>query len=94
MPPVGALRQITNQVVVAVRPKYPGVDIRVTVVPEAVVAPDRVIIDVVIRERPKQRPDPAIEAVAVPPPPVCDVAAMPSGQRRSRGELPARSRVA
>ena len=70
-----ALRHIAGEIVIAVRREDPCIDVRVTVVPEAVVAPDRIVIDVVIGERPEQRPDPSISAVAVLPPSVRAVAA-------------------
>jgi hypothetical protein len=47
------LRHVTGEIVVAVMREDPGIDIRVTVVPEAVVAPDGIIINVVIGERPE-----------------------------------------
>src|SRR6202035_275153 len=45
--------------------------------------PHRIVIDVVIGKRPEQWSDPAISAVAVPPP-SGPAAAMPSGYGRTR----------
>src|ERR1700688_1247779 len=79
----------------AIRRKDRGIDVGITVVPEAdAITPDGVVVDIVNSEWPKQRPDPSISAVTVPPPPVPDVAAMPARQRCSRGDLPAHRRVA
>src|SRR3954462_9891799 len=90
-----ALRHIAGEIVIAVRREDPCIDVRVTVVPEAVVAPDRIVIDVVIGERPEQRPDPSISAAAVLPPSVRAVAAsMPACQCGSRGDLSARAGIA
>ena len=90
-----ALRHIASEIVITVRRKDPRIDVRVTVVPEGVVAPNRIIIDVVIGERPEQRPDPSISAVAVLPPSVRVVAAaVPARQCGSRGDLPARGGIA
>ena len=79
----------------AVRRKDRGIDVRITVVPEAdAVTPDGVVVDIVNGEWPKQRSDPSISAVAVSPPSVRDAAAMPARQRCSRDDLPASRRVA
>src|SRR5260370_42002063 len=79
----------------AVRRKARGIDARIAVVQEAdAVPPDGVVVDIVNGEWPKRRPAPSISAVAVPPPPVRDVAAMPARQRCSRDDLPAHRRVA
>jgi hypothetical protein len=87
--------RIPRKIILAVRCKDPGIDIAVAVVPEAdAVAPDRVVVDIEIGERPEQRPDSSISAIAVSPPPVRDAAAMPAGQRCSRDDLSARRRVA
>src|SRR6266403_11284 len=86
---------IGGEIIMAIRRKDRGIDVRITVVPEAdAVTPDGVVVDIVNGEWPKQRPDPSIAAVAVPPPPVRDAAAMPARQRCSRDDLPARRRVA
>src|SRR5712672_327418 len=86
---------IGGQSVMAVRRKDRGIDVRITVVPEAdAVTPDGVVGDIVNSEWPEQRPDPTISAVAVSPPPVRDAAAVPARQRRSRDDLPAPRRVA
>src|SRR5271154_2885705 len=78
----------------AVGRKDRGIDVRITVVPEAdAVTPDGVVVDIVDGEWPKQRPNPSISAVAVSPPPVRDVAAMPARQRCRRDDLPALRRV-
>src|SRR6202049_1014253 len=85
---------IGAEIILAVRRKDRGIDVRITEVPEAdAVTPDGVVVDIVNGEWPEQRPDPSISAVAVSPPPVRD-AAMPARQRRSRDDLPAHRRVA
>jgi hypothetical protein len=90
-----ARSRIGGEIIMAIRRKDRGIDVRITVVPEADgVTPDGVVVDIVDGEWPKQRPDPSISAVAVSPPPVRDVAAMPARQRCSRDDLPARRRVA
>src|SRR5260370_30844634 len=92
---VRARTRIGGEIIMAVRRKDRGIDVRITVVPEAgAVAPDGVVVDIVNGEWPKQRPDPSISAVAVLPPPIRDVAAMPAPQRCSRDELPAHRRAA
>src|ERR1700731_4361621 len=94
-PAVRARSGIGGEILRAVGRKDRGIDIRITVVPEAdAVTPDGVVVDIVNGEWPEQRPDPSISAVAVSPPPVRDVAAMPARQRRSRDDLPAHRRVA
>ncbi len=86
---------IGGKVVMPVRRKDRGIDVGITVVPEAdAVAPDGVVVDIVDGEWPKQRPDPSISAVAVAPPPVRGATAMPARQRCGRDDLPARRRVA
>src|SRR6266567_991143 len=85
-----ARSRIGGEIIMAVRRKDRGIDVRITVVPEAdAVTPDGVVVDIVNGEWPEQRPDPSISAVAVSPPPVRDEAAVPARQRRSRGDLPA-----
>src|ERR1700680_4583449 len=86
---------IGAEIILAVRRKDRGIDVRITEVPEAdAVTPDGVVVDIVDGEWPRQWPDPSISAVAVSPPPVRDVAAMPARQRCGRDDLPARRRVA
>src|SRR6266581_4540906 len=76
---------IGGEIIMTVRRKDRGVDVRITVVPEAdAVTPDGVVVDIVNGEWPEQRPDPSISAVAVSPPPVRDAAAVPARQRRGR----------
>src|SRR2546430_17674415 len=90
-----ARSRIGGEIIMAVRRKDRGIDVRITVVPEAdAVTPDGVVVDIVNGEWPKQRSDPSISAVAVSPPPVRDAAAMPARQRCSRDDLPASRRVA
>src|SRR5580704_16593521 len=90
-----ARSRIGGEIIMAVRRKDRGIDVRITVAPEAdAVTPDGVVVDIVDGEWPKQRPNPSISAVAVSPPPVRDVAAMPARQRCSRDDLPAHRRVA
>src|SRR6185437_12485971 len=73
--------------------EHSGIEVEIAVAPEGrAIAPDRVIVDVVIGERPEQRPDPAISAVSVPPPSLR--AAMPADQRSACGKLSARDRIA
>src|ERR1700687_5117716 len=92
---VRARSRIGGEIVMAVRRKDRGIDVRITVVPEAdAVTPDGVVVDIVNGEWPKQRPDPSISAVAVSPPPARDVTAVPPRQRCSRDDLPAHRRVA
>src|SRR6266705_386511 len=89
-----ARSRIGGEIIMAVRRKDRGIDVTITVVPEAdAVTPDGVVVDVVNGERPEQRPDPSISAVAVSPPPVLGAAAMPAGQRCNRYDLPAHRRV-
>src|SRR5258706_9162245 len=86
---------IGGEIVMAERRKDRGIEVGITVVPEAdAVTPDGVVVDIVNGEWPEQRPDPTISAIAVSPPPVRDVAAMPARQRCSRDDLPAHRRVA
>src|SRR5258708_34625894 len=92
---VRARSRIGGEIIMAVRRKDRGIDVRVTIVPEAgAVAPDGVVVDIVNGEWPKQWPDPSISAVAVSPPPVRDLAAMPARHRTSRRDLPANRRAA
>src|SRR2546423_5306781 len=87
--------RIGGEIVAAVRRKDRGIDVRITVVPEAgAVTQDGVVGDIINGEGPEQRPHPSIAAVAMPPPPVCGAAAMPARQRCRRGDLPAHRRVA
>src|SRR5437660_12338962 len=87
--------RIGGEIIMAVRRKDRGIDVRITVVPEAdAVTPDGVVVDILIGEWQEQRPDPSISAVAVSPPPVRDAAAMPARQRCGRDDLPAHRRVA
>src|ERR1700687_6462632 len=80
-----ARARIGGEIIMAVRRKDRGIDVGITVVPEAdAVTPDGVVVDIVNGEWPKQRPDPAISAVAVSPPPVRDAADMPARPRCSR----------
>src|ERR1700730_9579410 len=92
---VRARSNVGREIIRAVGRKDRGMDVWITVVPEAdAVTPDGVIVDIVNGEWPVQRPDPTISAVAMSPPPVRGAAAMPACQRRSRDELPAQRRVA
>src|SRR5437762_5032450 len=71
-----------------------GMDVGITVVPEAdAVTPDGVVVDIVNGEWPEHRPDPAISAVAVSPPSVRVAAVLPAGQCCNRNDLPACRRV-
>src|SRR5258705_9296894 len=77
-----------------VRCKHAGVDVIIAVAPErgaGSVAPDRIVIDVKIGERPEQRPDPSISAVAVSPP--SGAAVGPAGHRRAGADPGTRGRV-
>ena len=92
---VWARSRIGGEIIMAVRRKDRGIDVRITVVPEAgAITPDDVVVDIVNGEWPKQRPDPSIAAVAVSPPPLRGLTAVPARQRCSRGDLPAHGRVA
>src|ERR1700730_5308763 len=94
-PAVRARSGIGGEILRAVGRKDRGIDIRITVVPEAdAVTPDGVVVDIVNGKGQNQRPAPPISAVVVSPPPVRDAAAMPARQRRSRDDLPAHRRVA
>src|SRR5256885_1516608 len=85
---------IGGEGVASVRRKDRGMDVGITVVPEAdAVTPDGVVVDIVNGEWPEHRPDPTIAAVAVSPPSVCVAAVLPAGQRCNRNDLPARRRV-
>src|SRR6266481_7138884 len=90
-----ARSRIGGEIIMAVRRKDRGIDVRIAVVPEAdAITPHGVVVDIVNGEWPEHRPDPSISAVAVSPPPVRDVAAVPARQRRGRDDLPAHRRVA
>src|SRR5688500_11054052 len=90
-----ARSRIGGEIITAVRRKDRGIDVRITVVPEAdAVLPGGVVVDIVNSEWPRQRPDPSISAVAVPPPPLRGATAMPAGQRCTPDDLPAHLRVA
>ena len=92
---VWARSRIGGEIIMAVRRKDRRIDVRITVVPEAdAVTPDDVIVDIVNGEWPKQRSDPSISAVAVSPPSLRGVTALPARQRCSRDDLPAHRRVA
>src|SRR5882724_4462913 len=89
-----ARSRIGGEIIIAVRRKDRGIDVRITVVPEAdAVTPDGVVVDIVNGEWPEHRPDPTISAVAVSPPSVRVAAVLPAGQRCNRNDLPARRRV-
>ena len=91
---VRARSRIGGEIIMAIRRKDRGIDVGITVVPEAdAVTPDGVVGAIVNGEWPEQRPNPTISAVAVSPPPVRAAAAMPARQRRSRDDLPAHRRV-
>src|SRR3984893_9779668 len=90
-----ARSRIGGEIIMAVRRKEHGMYVRIAVVPEAdAITPDGVVVDIVNGEWPEHRPNPSISAVAVSPPPVRDVAAMPARQRCSGDDLPAHRRVA
>src|SRR5436190_15636030 len=92
---VWARSRIGGEIIMAVRRKDRRIDVRITVVPEAdAVTPDDVVVDIVNGEWPKQRSDPSISAVAVSPPPLRGVTALPARQRCSRHDLPTHRRVA
>src|SRR6202008_2134534 len=87
----GTRSQIAGEPVVGVGSEHAGIDIDVAITPEArAVAPDGVVVDVIIGERPEQRPDPAISAIPVPPP---SMGAVPADQRGAGRELSARDWV-
>src|SRR5882757_8769058 len=89
-----ARSRIGGEIIMAVRRKDRGIDVRITVVPEAdAVIPDGVVVDIVNGERPEQWPDPTISAVAVSPPPIRGTTVLRAGQRCNRDDLPARRRV-
>src|SRR4029079_14124599 len=96
MPPsVRTGSRIDGEFLAAVWRKDRGVDVGIRVVPEAdAITPECVVIDIVNGERPIKRPDPAISAVAVPPPPGRGATAMPTRQRVRSCDLPAHRRVA
>src|SRR5260370_24450579 len=73
--------------IIAVRCKHAGVDVIIAVAREGgpgTVAPERIVIDVIKGERPEQRPDPSIAAVAVSPP--SGAAVVPARQRRASAD--------
>ena len=76
-----ARSRVGGEIIMAVRRKNRGIDIRITVGPEAdAVTPDGVVVDIVDGEWPKQRPDPSVCAVAVSPPaPASACRSRPSG---------------
>src|SRR5882724_12902959 len=84
---IGAARQqIACEGIVIVRSKHAGVDVIIAVPPEwgtGGTAPDRIVIDVEIREWPEQGPYPSISAVAVSPP--SGAAVLPASQRHTSG---------
>ena len=86
-------RQIASEPAITIGPEQTGVDIDIAIAPEAgAVAPERVVIDVVIGEWPEQRPDPAKSAVGVPPPPSMR-AAVPADDGSARGKLSSRGGI-
>jgi len=92
---VRARSRIGGEFLTAIWREDRGIDVRIRVAPEAgAITPDGVVVDIVNGERPKQRPDPSISAVAMSPPPVRGATAMPARQRSSRGDLPAQRRIA
>src|SRR5882762_8053926 len=92
---VRARPRIGGEIVMTVRRKDRGIDVGITVVPEAcAITPHGVVVDIRDGERPEQRPDPSISAVAVPPPPARTALAMPARQRRGGNNLPSHRRVA
>src|ERR1700737_2039676 len=89
----GAWCQIAYEVIIAVGGEKAGKDVIVAVAPEqgiVAIAPYRVVINVVIGERPKYRADPAVSAAGMSPPPVSPAAAaLPSRRGRTRNDLSA-----
>ena len=83
-----ARRQITGQVVIAVRCEHAGIDIAVAVIPQrGIVAPHRVVREIVKGERPEQRTNPTIAAVAMTPPAAVTAMTAPSGSCRCGGDM-------
>src|SRR3954447_19098887 len=85
-----AFRPIASEIVIAVRREDGRVNVTIAVTPERVViaiAPERVVVDVVIREWPEQRADPAVAAIAVPPPSFAAATLTPAGGGRARCDL-------
>src|SRR5229473_935857 len=98
-----ARRQIASKIIVGVGRKHAGVDVVVAVAPERgpkTAAPDRIVIDVKISERPEQRSDPSISAIAMLPPSASRLTVIPACHRRASGDpganigVPQRGRVA
>src|SRR5437763_12592755 len=88
-----ALRQIGREAIIAIGTKDAGIDVRVAVAPEAeAIAPDRIVIHVIVSEGPEQRTDPAITTTRMLPPPAAG--AMPANQSRRSRNLDPRRRVA
>src|SRR5215213_3566880 len=88
--PMTTLRPVAGEVAIAVGREDAGVDVAIAVTPERVViaiAPERVVVDVVIREGPEQRADPAVAAIAVPPPSLAAAAVTPPCGGRGRCNL-------
>src|SRR5205085_1204088 len=91
--PLRAPRQIGRQAIIAIGTKEAGIDVRVAVAPEAeAIAPNRVVIHVIVSEGPEQRTDPAIATARMLPPAAAD--AMPANQGRRSRNLDSRRRVA
>src|SRR5216684_3923113 len=84
-----ARRQIASKIIVGVGRKHAGVDVVVAVAPERgpkTAAPDRIVIDVKISERPEQRSDPSISAIGVLPPSASSPTVIPARHRRASGD--------
>src|SRR6185437_399317 len=64
---------IGGEIIMAVRCKDSGIDVGITIVPEAgAITPNGVVVDIVNGEWPKQRSNPPKSTVAVSPPTVRD----------------------
>src|SRR6185437_6018228 len=90
-------RQIAGESVISVRSENAGIDVVVPVVPErrvVAIAPHRVAVPIVIGERPEQRANPAIAAVAVSPPSISAAAMLPSRRRGTGRDPSAHIRIA
>src|SRR5882672_11050925 len=94
MPPAARGRYVAGEVLVAIGREYRGVDIAVAIAPEAdAVAPERVVVDVVIGERPEQRTHPSIPTITMLPPSARATAAVPARQRGGSSDLHPRHRL-
>ena len=84
-----ARRQVARKTLIVIGAEQAGINVVIAVVPERGAdarSPQRIVVDVEIGERPEQRSDPAVSAIAVPPPAAASgPSVLPPGKRRARG---------